>query len=60
MSDHAQKVLDEMKSAGKPLKASEIETATGLNDKEVAKAMKGLKKDGKIVSPVRCFWAPAE
>ncbi len=28
--------------------------------KEVDKAMKQLKEEGAIVSPVRCKWAPAE
>ena len=30
--------------------------ATGLDKKEVEKAMNQLKKEGKIVSPKRCYW----
>jgi hypothetical protein len=30
-----------------------------LDRKEVDKAMKALKEEGAIVSPVRCKWAPA-
>jgi len=54
----AEKVLEAMAAAGKPVKAGEIATATGLDRKEVDKAMNQLKKEGKIVSPVRCAWEP--
>ncbi len=54
----AEKVLETLQSAGKPLKAGEIAEASGLDKKEVDKAMKVLKAEGKIVSPVRCFWEP--
>jgi predicted ArsR family transcriptional regulator len=52
------KVLEALKKAGKPLKAGEIADATGLDKKEVDKAMTALKAEGSIVSPVRCFWTP--
>ncbi len=42
----AEKVLETMKAAGKPLKAGEIATASGLDKKEVDKAMKILKRTG--------------
>ena len=35
-------------------------TLSGLDRKEVDAAMKQLKAEGAIVSPVRCKWAPAE
>ncbi|MGV8095904.1 MAG: hypothetical protein AB2L24_28975 [Mangrovibacterium sp.] len=54
----AEKVLAAMKAAGKPMKAGEVATATGLDKKEVDKAMKELKEKGLIVSPVRCAWEP--
>jgi predicted transcriptional regulator len=47
-----------MKAAGKPLKAGEIATASGLDKKEVDKAMKILKEQEAIVSPKRCYWEP--
>lgn len=55
-----EKVLQTMQSAGKPMKAGEIAEVSGLDRKEVDKAMKVLKKEGKIVSPVRCAWEPAK
>ncbi|MFV0375908.1 MAG: hypothetical protein ACK5JD_01255 [Mangrovibacterium sp.] len=56
----AEKVLAAMVAAGKPVKAGELATATGLDKKDVEKAMNQLKKEGKIVSPVRCAWEPAK
>lgn len=55
---HPEIVLQAMQQAGKAIKAGEIEKATGLSKTEVDKAMKLLKADEKIVSPVRCFWQP--
>lgn len=52
------KVLEAMKKAGKALKAGEIAEMSGLDKKEVDKAMKVLKEEEKIVSPKRCFWEP--
>ena len=54
------KVLETMKAAGTPLNAGKIAELSGLNRKDVDKAMKELKAEGAIVSPVRCKWAPAE
>lgn len=53
-----EKVLEAMKAAGKPLKAGEIAEASGLDKKEVDKAMKVLKKEERIVSPKVCYWEP--
>ena len=55
-----QKVLDTMKQAGQPLNAGKIAELSGLDRKEVDKAMKALKEEGAIVSPGRCKWTPAE
>ena len=54
------KVLAAMKEAGEPLNAGKIAELTGLDRKEVDKAMKQLKEEGAIVSPVRCKCAPAQ
>ena len=55
-----EKVLTTMKQAGEPLNAGKIAELSGIDRKEVDKAMKALKEEGAIVSPVRCKWAPAE
>ena len=53
-------VLETMKQAGTPLNAGKIAELSGLDRKEVDKAMKELKAEGAIVSPVRCKWEPAQ
>lgn len=50
--------METMKAAGKALKAGEIADAAGIDKKEVDKAMKVLKAEGKIVSPKVCYWEP--
>ena len=53
-------ILDAMKKAGEPLNAGKLAELTGLDRKAVDKAMDAMKKDGSIVSPVRCKWEPAQ
>ena len=52
-------VLDAMRKAGEPLAAGKVAELTGLDRKVVDKAFAELKKEGAIVSPVRCKWEPA-
>ena len=54
------KVLATMIEAGEPLNAGKIAELSGIDRKEVDKAMKQLKEEGAIVSPVRCKWAPVQ
>ena len=58
--DNKELVLDAMKKAGEPLNAGKVAELTGLDRKDVDKAFAELKKEGAIVSPVRCKWEPAE
>lgn len=53
-------VLETMKKAGSAMSAGQIAEASGVDRKEVDKAMKQLQKDGRIVSPKRCYWEPAK
>lgn len=53
-------ILKVMKEAGKPVAAGEVAALSGLDRKVVDKVFAQLKKDGEIVSPVRCKWTPAE
>jgi DNA-binding IscR family transcriptional regulator len=53
-------VLEAMKKAGIPLNAGKVAELTGLDRKVVDKVFAELKKEGLIVSPVRCKWEPAE
>ena len=54
------KVITAMKKAGKPVKAGEIANVIGVENKEVSKVFQELKKQGKIVSPKRCYYVLAE
>lgn len=58
--ENKEKVLAAMKKAGEPLNAGKIAELCGLDRKDVDKAMKVLKEEGAIVSPVRCKWEPAK
>lgn len=55
-----EQVLQAMRAAGKPVSAGEVTKVLGADRKEVDKAFAALKKEGAIVSPVRCKWEPAE
>jgi DNA-binding transcriptional regulator GbsR (MarR family) len=51
-----EKVLAVMSASDKPLTAGKIAELAGIDKKEVEKAMNQLKKEDKIVSPIRCAW----
>lgn len=53
-------ILEAMKKAGEPLNAGKVAELTGLDRKVVDKEFAAMKKDGTIVSPVRCKWEPAQ
>ena len=55
-----EQVLKAMREAGEPLNAGKVADLTGLDRKVVDKAFAELKKEGAIVSPVRCKWEPAK
>ena len=54
-----EQVLKAMRETGEPLNAGKVAELTGLDRKVVDKAFAELKKEGAIVSPVRCKWEPA-
>lgn len=58
MSENVEKVLQAMKDAGKPVRPGDVAKAIGIESKEVSKAINVLKKEGKIHSPKRCYYAP--
>ena len=60
LTDNEKKVLDAMKSAGKPVRPGDVVKITGLDSKEVSKHISSLKKKGEISSPKRCFYAPVK
>lgn len=58
--DAKQIILDLLKKEGTPMSAGQIADASGLDRKEVDKAMKALKAEAEIVSPKRCYWEPKQ
>jgi len=60
MAEKEKKVLEYMKEVGKPLKTGDIAKAVNLDSKEVSAIIKKLKKEGKIDSPKRCYYALKE
>lgn len=60
MADNEQIVFTAMKKAGKPVKQGDVANMTGLDGKDVSKAINGLKKKGKVTSPKRCYYAPVK
>jgi DNA-binding IscR family transcriptional regulator len=54
-----EQVLNAMREVGAPVNAGKIAEITGLDRKVVDKAFADLKKEGAIISPVRCKWQPA-
>jgi len=51
------KVLETLKTSDVPLKGGEIAELSGIDKKEVDKAIKQLKTDNLIESPKRCFYS---
>ena len=53
-------IIEAMKKEGVPLNAGKVAELTGLDRKVVDKVFAAMKKDGTIVSPVRCKWELAD
>ena len=56
----AEKVLEAMKKADKPVRPGDIAKMFNVDSKEVSKAIKELREQGKVFSPKRCFYAPSK
>ena len=54
------KVLNAMKKAGKPLRPGEVAEMINEESKLVSKIIGDLKKQGKVISPKRCYYALSE
>jgi hypothetical protein len=60
MEKNEKVVLDAMKKAGKPVRPGDVTKLVDIDAKEVSKIIDSLKKQGKVISPKRCYYAPAE
>jgi predicted transcriptional regulator len=54
--DIKDKVFTALSKATKPLRAGEVADITGIDKKEVEKAIKQLVKEEKVYSPIRCCY----
>jgi Mn-dependent DtxR family transcriptional regulator len=59
MEKNEKEVLTAMKKAGKPVRPGDVAKTTGVESKEVSKIINKLKKEGKVISPKRCYYEPA-
>ena len=55
-----EQVLKVFQDNKEPMRPGEVAEKAGLDRKEVDKAIKTLKNEGKIISPKRCFYSIAE
>ena len=60
MADLEKKILDVLKKEGKPIRPGDIAAKAKLDKDEVTKTINKLKKEGKVASPKRCFYAPID
>ena len=51
------KVIEALKKSGGPMKSGEIAKLIGEDAKEVSKIINSLKKNGKVISPKRCYYS---
>lgn len=49
-------IMDVFKKSSEALKAGDIAEKSGVDKKEVDKAIKKMLTDGVIISPKRCFY----
>ena len=56
--DNKEKILEALNKSNKSLKGGEIAELTGIDKKEVDKAIKSLITEEKIFSPQRCYYSP--
>ena len=59
MEDKEQMVLEAMQKTGKPVRPGDVAKMVSLPKDKVSKILRNLKKKGKVISPKRCFYAPA-
>ena len=52
------KVINAMKKAGKPVRPGDLSKLMDEPDsKEISRTISELKKEGKIISPKRCYYS---
>jgi len=59
MPDNKEIVYKAFAKSTKLLKAGEVADITGIEKAEVSKIIKTLQKEGKLISPKNCYYAPS-
>jgi len=54
-----EEILEAFAKAGAPKRPGDIAKELGVDSKEVSRLIDTLKKEGLLISPKRCFYAPA-
>ena len=49
-----------MKEAGKPVRPGDVAKMIGEDSKEVSKMISKRRKNGKLISPKRCYYSLGE
>jgi Mn-dependent DtxR family transcriptional regulator len=55
-----EKIIEAMRQANKDMRSSEVADILGFDKKEVSKLISELKKEGRIISPKRCYYRVKE
>ena len=50
------RIINAMKKAGKPVRPGDLAKMLGVESKDVSKVIAELKKNGKVMSPKRCYY----
>ena len=54
-----EQVYKAMRDAGKPVRPGDVAKVLNADGKDVSKAIKALREEGRVISPKRCFYEPA-
>jgi len=55
--DSSMKIINILKKNKEPMRPGDIAEKSGIDSKEISKILGNLKKEGKIISPKRCFYS---
>jgi Mn-dependent DtxR family transcriptional regulator len=55
--DNPAKIVSVLKKNKEPMRPGDIAEKAGIDSKEATKILGNLKKEGKVISPKRCFYS---
>ena len=60
MNEKEKMIVEFLKNSDKPLKPGDIAESLNMDSKEVSSIITKLKKEGKVISPKRCYYSAKE